>query len=221
MLFKDGLNYRFSHRSFQEYFAAWYTCKLTDEAQYKLLTSWMTESNSVITDEYLTMLFNLQPEKVNKVILCPGIKDIKHMYEICGYSKELLEQLFDNISIRRTRKSDGTIRYHLSLLIKDRYLCNIIRMTCKLNCYSYQTAVSHEELEQELATRLVKYLKKSNRKIDECPISTAFELVNPKELLDVLKWFESQLLFSLSILEKNSDTSINRKRKLSSIIEEL
>lgn len=105
--------------------------------------------------------------------------------------------------------------------LDEKYLCNIIRMTCKLNCYSYQTAVSHEELEQELATRLVKYLKKSNRKIDECPISTAFELVNPKELLDVLKWFESQLLFSLSILEKNSDTSINRKRKLSSIIEEL
>ena len=28
MLVKEGITYRFSHRSFQEYFAAWYTCKL-------------------------------------------------------------------------------------------------------------------------------------------------------------------------------------------------
>ena len=28
MLVKEGGTYRFSHRSFQEYFAAWYTCKL-------------------------------------------------------------------------------------------------------------------------------------------------------------------------------------------------
>ena len=31
MLIKDGLVFRFSHRSFQEYFAALYTCKLTDD----------------------------------------------------------------------------------------------------------------------------------------------------------------------------------------------
>lgn len=144
-----------------------------------------------------------------------------NLIRIFGYSKELLEQLFENISIRHTRKSDGSIQYHLSLFIKDRYLCNIIRMTCKLNCYSYQTMESREGLEQELAMQLVKHIKKANQKIDKCPISVAFELVDPKELLDVLKWFESQVLFSLSILEKNSDTSISRKRKLSSILEEL
>ena len=41
MLIKDGLNYRFAHRSFQEYFAAWYTCKITDDTQAKLLSAWM------------------------------------------------------------------------------------------------------------------------------------------------------------------------------------
>ena len=33
MLVKEGINYRFTHRSFQEYFAAWYTCKLVDKDQ--------------------------------------------------------------------------------------------------------------------------------------------------------------------------------------------
>jgi hypothetical protein len=41
MLVREGLNYRFSHRSFQEYFAAWYTCKLTDNIQEKLLLTWI------------------------------------------------------------------------------------------------------------------------------------------------------------------------------------
>lgn len=78
MLVKDGLNYRFSHRSFQEYFAAWYTCKITDEVQQRLLTSWLSESNAAVTDEYLTMLYNLQSEKVNTIIFCPAIKKLSN-----------------------------------------------------------------------------------------------------------------------------------------------
>lgn len=75
MLVKDGLVYHFSHRSFQEYFAAWYTCKLTDDIQAKLLTARIKESESIFMDNYFSMLFNLQSEKVNKIILLPGIKN--------------------------------------------------------------------------------------------------------------------------------------------------
>ena len=71
MLIKEGLIYRFSHRSFQEYFAAWYTCKLVDDVQSKLLLSWIKESDSVFSDSYFTMLFDLQSEKVNKIVICP------------------------------------------------------------------------------------------------------------------------------------------------------
>lgn len=56
MLVKEGGAYRFSHRSFQEYFAAWYTCKLVDEVQAKLLLSWIQESDSVLSDSYFTMI---------------------------------------------------------------------------------------------------------------------------------------------------------------------
>ena len=73
MLVKEGLVYRFSHRSFQEYFAAWYTCKLTDDIQAKLLSNWIKESDSIFSDSYFQMLFDLQSEKVNKIVLCPKI----------------------------------------------------------------------------------------------------------------------------------------------------
>ena len=77
MLIKEGLVYRFAHRSFQEYFAAWYTCKLTDEVQSKLLLNWIKESDSSTVDAYFQMLFNLQNTKVNKIILCPIINGNK------------------------------------------------------------------------------------------------------------------------------------------------
>lgn len=56
MLVKEGGTYRFSHRSFQEYFAAWYTCKLVDDVQAKLLLNWIQESDSVFSDSYFTMI---------------------------------------------------------------------------------------------------------------------------------------------------------------------
>ena len=74
MIIKEGLNYRFSHRSFQEYFAACYTCKLPDTTQKHILTSWIKESDFGYysyynIESFFAMLFNMQREKVNGVIL--------------------------------------------------------------------------------------------------------------------------------------------------------
>lgn len=99
MLVKDGLSYRFSHRSFQEYFAALYTCKLTDDVQSKLLATWFDESISVVGDEYMAMLYNLQPDKVNKIVLCPGLKKLKELYDSMGFSVELLKELFSGVHL--------------------------------------------------------------------------------------------------------------------------
>ena len=116
MLIKDGLDYRFAHRSFQEYFAAWYTCKITDELQQKLLSSWLGESNAAVTDEYLSMLFNLQSEKVNKIILCPGIKKLKKIHDDKGFTIDLLEILFKGISINPVSR-EGKTHYSIALVI--------------------------------------------------------------------------------------------------------
>ena len=91
MLVKEGIDYRFTHRSFQEYFAAWYTCKLIDSEQSELLENWIKNSNAIKTDSYFTMLFNLQGEKVNKIILYPGIKKLRKKYLQTGFSLPFLK----------------------------------------------------------------------------------------------------------------------------------
>lgn len=222
MLMKDGLNYRFAHRSFQEYFAAWYTCKLTDDIQQKLLTNWLKESNTVNTDSYFTMLYNMQSEKVNKIIFAPGIKEIKQKVDAEGYNFELYKFLFKGISLRKVIKKieDDEVEeaYSLSLGIKERYYCSILMMTCRLNKYSYDEI--NMEQQEKVAFALSK--SKANKLEDEYILfDDAIKEVGEESLYCALEWFKSQLDFTFDILNKCENNAIGRKKKVASILDEL
>lgn len=220
MLVKDGLSYRFSHRSFQEYFAACYTCKLTDDIQKKLLSGWLSESASIFSEEYFSMLFNLQPEKVNKIILSPGIKKLKDLYDKKRFSVELLDDLFAGLSVRNTRgRNTKDTKAELSIPIKNRYLCNIFRFSCKLNGFINDTS---ERKSTGIAERIKSGVKtKTGRTFDRYSFKEILTVVDEKELLEELDWINQQLLFAFSVLEKNKSNDLAKKRKVSSIIEEL
>lgn len=214
MMIKDGLDYRFAHRSFQEYFAAWYTCKITDELQQKLLSSWLGESNAAVTDEYLSMLFNLQSEKVNKIILCPGIKKLKKIHDDKGFTIDLLEILFKGISINPVSR-EGKTHYSIALAIKDRYLCNVTQMTCRLNHYRY----AQEDARDDALARQIKRKLPSRENL--WSFSEVTGIVSTEELLENLSWFEHQYQFCISILQQNADNKALHKKKVASIIDEL
>ena len=59
MLVKDGLEYKFVHRSFQEYFAAMYTKLLSDDEQKKLLPAFIKKLPSIVSYEYFPILIKL------------------------------------------------------------------------------------------------------------------------------------------------------------------
>lgn len=221
MLVKDGLNYRFTHRSFQEYFAAWHTCKITDDQQSKLLTAWMAESDAPITDEYLSMLFNMQSEKVNKVILSPGIQKIREIYNQNGFSTKFLESLFSGIRVVHRMVPDGKEHKALSLIVSDMYLCNILRCTCRCNSYTYGQQ-SNEDLvfENSIANKLIKNMKgKSKTRVFSFDEVTG--IVGEADMLKALSWFEKQYEFCVMIFEQNSRKGFAHKKKVASIIEEL
>lgn len=222
MLVKEGINYRFAHRSFQEYFAAWYTCKLTDSTQYRLLTNWLKESGSAIHDSYFTMLFNMQGEKVNKIILSPGIKEIKQWIEDKGYNISLFEHMFCGVAIRtqNKRQKSGDMKevYSLSLGIKNRYLCSIMMLTCRLNDYSYPKI--NEQEQEQVAEELYKIQESSV--IDEyIPFEVVVEEIGEDRFFRAIQWFREQLNFVFKILEECENTSISRKKKVASILDEI
>lgn len=223
MLVKEGLNYRFSHRSFQEYFAAWYTCKLTDDTQSRLLTSWLKDSDSVFTDSYFTMLFDLQSEKVNKIVLCPALKLVKRMYEDKGFTVGFLEELFEGVRFRGILDRDSDKKFKLSLAIKNRYLCYALMLNCRLNNFVYSNVESDniKILYDKLVEKYFPHRDKEKVNGDMWSFKELLEVTLESEILELCRWFENQVLFAMSIVDKCDDSSLNKKRKVSSIIDEL
>lgn len=207
MLVKEGMIYHFSHRSFQEYFAAWYTCKLVDDVQSKLLLNWIKESDSVFSDSYFQMLFDLQSEKVNKIIICPMLKEVKKLYIQYGYSLELLDTLFEGIRFNK-RGKDGI--YNTSLIIKDKYLCYGLMLNNKLNKFPYGNSNNDEQVVYD---KVKEYFSKGSRENDinhrQFSFNEILNILTKEELLKHLQWFQSQVEFAMQIVEKYDDTNIN------------
>lgn len=222
MLVKEGGTYRFSHRSFQEYFAAWYTCKLVDDVQAKLLLNWIQESDSVFSDSYFTMLFDLQSEKVNKIILCPILKEVKKLYLQYGFSIDLLNILFEGMKFTK-RLNGEEMRYSTSLTIKNQYLCYGLMLNNRLNMFPYSD--NNDKQEKQIFEKMEKYMVNKNHKRNARSLSATFdevlEVLKPEELLKHLEWFQNQIEFAIQIVEKYDDRKISRKKKVSTILEEL
>lgn len=227
MLVKEGLVYRFSHRSFQEYFAAWYTCKLTDDVQAKLLASWIKESDSIFSDSYFQMLFDLQSDKFNKIVLCPILNEVSHLYSKYGFSLDLLNTLFEGITLNKKNIGTNDYQYSTSLTIVNEYLCYGMKLNNRLNAYPYGRTEEGAQKEKKLYEKTLDYLKKTNdeRYKQSTHLSMTFDemlkIVSVEELLDCLGWFEKQILFAITILDECSESNISRKKKVSSILEEL
>ena len=81
VLYKDGFSYRFSHRSFQEYFTAVFLKELSDENMKKIGIQ-MVEKDPVQSwaDEVFLMLNDMAEEKFERNILLPLIEkfEIEH-----------------------------------------------------------------------------------------------------------------------------------------------
>lgn len=214
MLIKEGLIYHFSHRSFQEYFAAIYTCKLTDDVQTKLLTARIKESASVLSDDFFKMLFEFQSEKVNKIILVPGVKKLQEEYKKYGFSMELLTRLFSGINFRKSMKSD---EYNTSLLIKDDYVCRTCLLATKLNTLPINELLNDDK-DKEIYEKLYRNGNTS--------YSMSFEFeelrkyLSDEEILHSVRWYKNHIDALMQFLQKY-DTGLMPKRKVQSILEEL
>lgn len=210
MLVKEGLEYRFSHRSFQEYFSAWYTCKLPDTTQEKLLDGWLRESSTIQTDSYFYMLFDLQSEKVNSIILKPVMENIISLYEKEGILS-FLKTLFDEFSIMNQEENE---QYYSTLTIKNMYLCNGLRLLILLNKYQSDrnNFVSKEDYET--------FSSKIGDGIPYMTIDAGIELFGEEKFVNMFSWLSNRVEFIYKIYESTHNMK-TKKRKVASIIEEL
>lgn len=112
LIMKDGLYYRFVHRSFQEYFAAVYTTALSDYEQQKLIKCTMKRKKIFsVYENYLEILGELQRKRFERNILYPILKELKTEYEENGSSEEWLFK--KNFTRLRVKVIDEKIRLFL------------------------------------------------------------------------------------------------------------
>lgn len=214
MLVKDGLNYFFSHRSFQEYFAAWYTTKLPDSIQKQLIKSWLIEKKGFAFDAYFSMLYNMQANKFDKLILEPGLKEVKKKYQKEKFGFKFVSDLFSSIIVKIVDD-----KMALSLVVRDNYLCSVLRMTCLYHRYT-------KSLKSEKSSEFLEYVLKKVPGQD--PVVKNIKLKDIEKdgmteaFLKEISWVKEEIEFSIKYLNRiRKENTIGRGKTVESILENI
>lgn len=147
MLVHEGLNYVFSHRSFQEYFAAVYTVQLNDIQQKEFIKRWLTEKHFRMNSNFLDMLYDLQPSRFIKNIIRPALEDLEKSFIDNGKSTEwLIQQLVDKVIVFEDDDSKIIIGAHIS----NHYYYEMIRRACSIKNYQWPTLTPNDEFIKDL-----------------------------------------------------------------------
>lgn len=106
---KDGIEYRWSHKSFQEYFAASYICVDAKEKQQELFIK-MSEERSI--NKYYNVLdfcYDIDYKQFVRIIIYPIINELKQFYD-----DKYCDEFYNNYS-----KDDINLRKALEFNYKD------------------------------------------------------------------------------------------------------
>jgi hypothetical protein len=108
VIFQEGFDFVFTHRTFQEYFTAKYISRLGDKEQKEILMNlfWKSMPGSLTSDIVLDILYELDSVRVERNFIIPAIKEIKRKIsnsnpEYTAYN--FLKLLFDEVVLDYAR----------------------------------------------------------------------------------------------------------------------
>lgn len=108
MLILDGNTYKFSHRSFQEYFAGCYLIEKDDDFLVNYLSMWLKNMHIDFESEraFVDTLFSNSEERLFKHVLFPIVEEFSEKYS--SYSvDQLIEEFIMEIKIDKEMKISG------------------------------------------------------------------------------------------------------------------
>ncbi|WP_332648923.1 NACHT domain-containing protein [Lysinibacillus sp. 54212] len=204
MLVKDGLEYTFSHRSFQEYFAAIYTVDLVDEIQQKLFNDIIQEKIDCFGSKYIEILEQLQFKRFNKNFIMPKAKIIKNMIDKEDYLG-CLKFLFESVELQED---------YMSLSLSN-----------STNIFIFEKVVRYQNVERGdwrkdiINSMYLKIIENSNSDIDMNNINfeTFYELGLLEDLMESIYFIEMTKGFSewVDNIENSAEKELSTEEFLS------
>ncbi len=214
MLVHEGLNYRFSHRSFQEYFAAVYTTQLSDNEQKQFLTSWLKSLNGRMTSDFLDILCELQPDRCFKNIIYEPMKELYKLYKQNDFSDDwFIDFLYMGVGIREICNKKRII-----VFIKQSYYHTVFVSGLRCMHYTFNDMEEPTEYYDTINLLIEKYGEKANDLI-------SFQQLKNDDIyvivITAISWLIKRKDFMFEKLEEVDINTFGRKRKFESMLEEL
>ena len=217
MLIHEGLEFRFSHRSFQEYFAALYTVQLSDSQQKRFLKLWLQDNSYRSTSNYLDMLYELQPLRFVKNIISPAIRELQEKFKKNNESEEwLIGYLYEDVRIRKYANGEK----RCAVTIKNFYYHDMIIRACSISeLYnnSKQERMQRNKVREEKLIKILEEYHASKPVRFEDIIRRGYT----KEMLEALHWVIERYKFAVNYVDMVDKDPLAKKKRFSSMLEEI
>lgn len=216
ILYKDGIFYTFTHRSFQEYFAAYFLSNFNTSKRKEILKKLVVPGQS---DNVLFLLYEMNSEAIEKDLIIPVLqKMLDDAKEVKGgiykYIR-ILDQWYEGI-IHVTPKREARFGYRMSVKKISSYLMFFIfsiykEETEKLLSSQKKLSIPKQNLE--------KFFSKASSDEGFIP----FRPINKEkhEIFDALgckEFVESRLMFVEKILNKLEEKYHKRAQDIDSLL---
>ena len=112
MLLQDGTVYEYTHRSFQEYFAACYLIAASEQNQLKLIQQFSKKADTDIT---LQLAFGMNPKLIEEKLVVPFLEDFKNRIGYKGkinktVFRKFAKEYFDKVTIHQDRNASLNVK---------------------------------------------------------------------------------------------------------------
>ena len=218
MLIHEGLEFRFSHRSFQEYFAALYTVQLSDSQQKRFLKLWLQDNSYRSTSNYLDMLYELQPLRFVKNIISPAIRELQEKFKKNNESEEwLIGYLYEDVGIRKYTNGEK----RCAVTIKNFYYHDMIIRACSISELYNNSKQERMQRNKVCEEKLIKILEEEYHASKPVRFEDIIRRGYTKEMLEALYWVIERYKFAVNYVDMVDKDPLAKKKRFSSMLEEL
>lgn len=205
MLIHEGLEFRFSHRSFQEYFAALYTVQLSDSQQKRFLKLWLQDNSYRSTSNYLDMLYELQTLRFVKNIISPAIRELQEKFKKNNESEEwLIGYLYEDVGIRKYANGEK----RCAVTIKNFYYHDMIIRACSISELYNNSKQERMQRNKVRGEKLIKILEEYHAS-KPVRFEDIIRRGYTKEMLEALHWVIERYKFAVNYVDMVDKRSIS------------